>query len=181
MTLTNVALKEILTELHALHIQKATGILYITTDTNKSAQVILDNGEIVFAYYASKVGEEAVELLASTIAGRYRFQSGTFSGRCPLPPTKTILQFLGVDCDAVPQPKVADDVPQQQGLVLGESERSALSGALATYVGPLADIICQDHLEVATSLEEAINLLASEIPSAEHAEEFKNTVHKQLG
>lgn len=178
MTLANVSFKEILAELHALHNQKATGILYITTDTNKSAQIIMDGGEIVFAYYANKLGEEALELLANTDAGRFRFQEGTFSGRSPLPPTLAILQFLGGGNDSPPQQGVTSAV---QGLSLSDDKRNVISKALATYVGPLAEIICQDHFETAKTLEEVIDLLASEIPSAQQAEEFKDTVVKQLG
>ena len=179
MTLKNISLKEILTELHTLHNKKATGILYITTDTNKSAQVIMDAGEIVFAYYANKLGEEAIELLASTDSGRYRFQSGTFSGRSPLPPTQTILQFLAGDNAPSALQQEVENIAQ--GLSLSDSERELISKALATYVGPLAEIICQDHFKTAKSLEEAINLLASEIPSAQQAEEFKVTIFEQLG
>lgn len=178
MTSANVSLKEILTELHTLHSQKATGILYITTDTNKSAQIIMDGGEIVFVYFASKLGEKAIELLANSNSGRYRFQSGTFSGRTPLPPTLTILQILGGE-DVSASGQAVTNVPEVP--VFGDSEIALISTTLATYVGPLAGFLCNDHLKTAKSLEEGIDLLASEIPSAQQADEFKKTVLEQLG
>lgn len=177
MTSANVSLAEIVTELHSLHNQQATGVLYITTDTNKSAQVILENGEIVFVYCAGKRGDEAIDLLAGVQAGRFRFQTGGVVRRDPLPPTLSILSFLnGERSNAID----TIDTDTVQGVQLSEEQRTSITIALAMYVGPLADFICKDHLGSAATLEEAIEKLASEIPSPVQASEFKKAVLKQL-
>ena len=54
--------------------KKETGLLFIATKANRSAQIVLENGKIVFVYFYNKQGQEALDLMLTIKAGRYKFQ-----------------------------------------------------------------------------------------------------------
>jgi hypothetical protein len=44
----------------------------------------------------------------------------------------------------------------------------------------MAGIICEDHLDVATNLQAAVDALAAEIPSSDQAKKFKAIALEKL-
>lgn len=177
MTQDYIPFPEIVSELKKLCTQRVTGTVFIATKANRSAQVILDKGEIVFIYFFNKRGEEALELMSTIRAGRYRFQEGGVTRRSPLPSTDAILQSL------LSGQKVIDQVTEQRlnGPGLSQEQKNVLETCLAGYIGPMAGIICEDHLGVASDLQAAIDALVAEIPSPEQAEKFRVMVLAKLG
>jgi len=152
--------------------------VFITTMANRSAQVTIESGKIVFVYFFNKRGEEAIELMSTIQAGRYRFQEGAVSRRAPLPSTEAILQSL------LSGQKVAEKVGVKKtstGPGLSEEQKNVLETCLAGIIGPMAGIICEDHLEAAADLQAAINALVEEIPSPDQAQQFKTMVLDKLG
>jgi hypothetical protein len=176
MTQEYIPFPEIVDELRRLCIQAVTGTLFVATRANRSAQLILDKGEIVFVYFFNKRGKEALELMSTIRAGRFRFQEGTVTRRTPLPPTDAILKSL------IDGHKIADhpqDIEHKQaggGSGLNQEQKTVLESCLAGFIGPMAGIICEDHLDVAVNLQAAIDALAAEIPSPEQAKKFKAMV-----
>jgi hypothetical protein len=178
MTQDFIPFPEIVSEIKKLCAERVTGTLFIATKANRSAQIILDHGEIVFIYFFNKKGEEALELMATIRAGRYRFQEGAVSRRSPLPPTAAILQSL------LGEQKVEDHQVSENratGPGLSDEQKNVLESCLAGYIGPMAGIICEDHLDVVADLQAAIDALAAEIPSSAQAEKFKTMVKEKLG
>ncbi len=177
MTQDYIPFPEIISELKKLCTQRVTGTVFIATKANRSAQVIIDKGEIVFIYFFNKRGEEALELMSTIRAGRYRFQEGAVTRRSPLPSTDAILQSL------LSGQKVTDQVVEKRltGPGLSQEQKNILESCLAGYIGPMAGIICEDHLGVASDLQAAIDALAAEIPSPEQAEKFRAMVLEKLG
>lgn len=177
MTQDYLPFPEIITALRKLSKERVTGTMFIATKANRSAQLIFDRGEIVFVYFFNKRGEEALELMSTITAGRYRFQEGRVSRRMPLPTTDLILDMLaGQDS--------GDNTPVQQGpseVGLTEEQKGVLESCLAGFIGPMAGIICEDHLGVISSLEEAVEALVTEIPSAAQAQKFRAMVNQKLG
>lgn len=171
-----IPFSEIVAALKKLCMQRVTGTLFIATKANRSAQVALDRGEIVFLYFFNKRGQEALDLMSTIRAGRYRFQEGPVSRRCVLPSTDTLLQSLTSGENFVDQ---ADDQPQT-GPGLTKEQKNILETTLAGYIGPMAGIICEDHLGAATDLEAAINALVAELPPSVSAEKFRAMVAQKL-
>jgi hypothetical protein len=177
MTQDYIRLPEIVAEIRQLCAQGVTGTLFVATKGNRSAQLMIEKGKIVFVYFFNKRGEEAVELMSTIQAGRYRFQKGSVSRRDSLPSTENILQSL------IGGQRVVDQVSEKlsAGPGLSQEQKNILETCLAGYIGPMAGIICEDHLNVVADLPAAIDALVSEIPSPEHAEKFRAKVLATLG
>jgi len=166
---------DLVNQIEVLCTQKASGILFIATQANRSAQIVLENGVIVFVYFYNKQGREALELMLTIQAGRYRFQeNATSPRRNTLPPTQDILQFLSGTQTTEP-PAEPEALSQ-----LTDEQKSTLQSVLAEFIGPMAAIICEDHLDSTPDLTTAIDALASEIPSAEQGQKFKIQVEAKL-
>jgi hypothetical protein len=177
MTQEYIPFPEIVAELRKLCIQAVTGTLFVATKANRSAQLMLDKGEIVFIYFFNKRGKEALELMSTIRAGRFRFQEGAVSRRTPLPPTDAILQAL-IDGHKISDQDI--EKPISTGLGLSQEQKTVLESCLAEFIGPMAAIICEDHLDVAANLQAAVDALAAEIPSSDQAKKFKAIVLGKL-
>lgn len=178
MTQDYIPFPEVVAEIERLSARRATGTMFIATKANRSAQLMLNRGKIVFIYFFNKRGEEALELMSTIQAGRFRFQEGTVSRRMDLPPTDAILKALGSG-----QQMVVENSGQQQSsaTLLSQEQKTTLETCLAGFIGPMAGIVCEDHLQSAADLEQAINALAEEIPSSVQAQKFRAMVKAQLG
>ena len=177
MTQDYIPFSEIVAEIKKLCAEKVSGTLFVATKANRSAQLILDKGEIVFIYFFNKRGEEALELMATIRAGRYRFQEGAVSRRDPLPSTESILQSLS----GAQQIIALGSENRSTDSALSQEQKNFLETCLAGYIGPMAGIICEDHLDVVADLQAAIDALVAEIPSPEQAEKFRVMVLDKLG
>ncbi len=181
MTQDYIPFQEIVYELRKLCSAMVTGTMFIATMANRSAQVMLDKGEIVFVYFFNKRGEEALELMSSISAGRYRFQEGAVSRRSPLPTTDTILESLGRGQKIGNKTSVGNVEQPATGFGLSRRQKEVLESCLAACIGPMAAILCEDHLGDAVDLDTAIDALAAEIPAPEQANTFRMMVKEKLG
>lgn len=160
--------------------QQASGILFIATKANRSAQIVLENGKIVFVYFYNKRGVEALKLMLTIKAGRYKFQkNATSPRRSSLPSTDEILRFLKRETDdkIPPEPTEAKEPVQN---TLSDNQKRILESVLAEYIGPMASIICEDHLDSVPDIAAAIDALASEIPSQDQAQKFRAQISLSL-
>ena len=174
MTDNTVPFTEILSDLRRLSETGATGAMFIATSDNRSAQLALDKGRIVYLYHAGRVGLRALEDMARIQAGRYRFQPGNSSlPRLDLPDTASILAalaggpMLGASAGSKADP-------------LTPTQKSVLESCLAEFVGPIAGILCDDHLPSAVDLDSAIKALERELPSEVQVQQFRNMVRSKL-
>ncbi|WP_028582697.1 hypothetical protein [Desulfogranum japonicum] len=163
--------------------ERQTGVAYIVSENNRSGQIMLDQGTIVYVYYSNKRGEEAIDLLAVMDSCRYRFQEGSLSVTpMKLPATGDILRLLVGK--SIPETDVKDaQHPDQErakgaGQPLTDEQIAILEKALATCIGPMATIICEDCLDPALDFDANVQALAAEIPSADQVEKFKNLIAK---
>jgi hypothetical protein len=183
MTQDYIPFADIVAEISRLCKQKSTGTLFVATKANKSAQLVLDKGEIVFIFFSSKRGEEALALMSTIRAGRYRFQEGgVIPRRMPLPPTQTILERLGREAEqpSSPEQRPAAAAPSAGG-GLSREQKDVLEACLAECIGPMAAIICEDHLHSGANFEAVVEALAAEIPSPGQAAKFRELVTAKLG
>jgi hypothetical protein len=182
MTQDYVPFSEIVNVIGSLCKKKATGTLFVATRDNRSAQLMLDKGEIVYIFFSSKRGQEALDLMAKMSEGRYRFQEGgVISRRMQLPPTQTILQTLSTHSEQIPSPSREQVIKTQVGSGLSAEQKSVLETCLAECIGPMAAIICEDHFNSVGDLSAAIEALAGEIPSLGQVRKFREMVSARLG
>ncbi|NEX20408.1 hypothetical protein G3480_08815 [Thiorhodococcus mannitoliphagus] len=183
MSTPYLSFSEITKALSQLCSDGATGTLFVATDANRSAQVKLNRGLILYVSYANKRGEEALDLIPSISAGRYRFQEGSIGGaQMDLPTTASILarfEQAAAATDAADPAGESDAAKATQAL--GQREREILRSCLAEFVGPIAELVCDDHFDHAADLRSAIDALATEISSDPMAQQFRAMVAKQLG
>lgn len=111
---------QLIAELQELCREKVTGTLFITTDTNRSGQLVIDNGEIVFIYYSAKRGGIALDLMSEIDSCRGRFQKTRVTRKqSELPSTQEILLRLsgngdqnqpGVESSPAPSQREPDEI-----------------------------------------------------------------------
>lgn len=185
MTQDILPFTEIIKELEKLCRNKATGTLSLTTATNRSAQVAIDHGEVVFIFYSGKMGEGALAAMAGIDGGRFRFQENSLpSRRMVLPPTATILSRLASSATstagAAPSTTATSAAPSRSSGTLTAEQRQLLERCLAEHIGPMATIICEDQLRENLTIEEALDALAAEVPTPAAAEAFRKLVLSRL-
>lgn len=172
---------QIVVELGKLHRQKSTGTLFVATKANHSAQIVLDKGEIVFVFFSSKRGEEALALMSTIQEGRYRFQAGgVIPRRMALPPTEAILEMLARGAAPATRTAGKNEVASAAGDGLSLEQKETLQACLAECIGPMAAIICEDHLGANLPLDKIVDALAEEIPSPDQAQKFRELVVARL-
>ncbi|MCP5420968.1 MAG: DUF4388 domain-containing protein [Gammaproteobacteria bacterium] len=93
-----VPFAELIRTLWALHNTGLTGIIYITTDDDRSAQINFLNGEIVSLFLRNRQDEDAIPLLAELGWCRFRVaKMPVRPGNSVLPPTHQILTDLSAE------------------------------------------------------------------------------------
>ncbi len=162
--------------------ERRSGIVYVATDTNHSAQINLEHGEIILLVFKAKLGVNALTLMQKINACRYRFVEGAIAAqsRVPLPATSEILNQLASSARCSdPDVRHGQQVAAGAGGISGEA-KTILERALAEYIGPMVAIVCPEHFERAGDLNAVIDALAGEIPKPEQALRFKEEVSRKL-
>jgi hypothetical protein len=201
---------QLIAELRSLCAATRSGTLFIITLENHPAQVVLRDGEIVGVSYRLTRGPEALAPLSVFSAARYRFQRESVPVADPrLPPTADILARLSAESRPAegPQPASTSDASPRadarptadarspgdmgSGPEVGlESEtvgrlRPLIERELAEFLGPMAAVICDEHLARLTELgpPEVANLvdaIAREIEDPAKKAQFTQRVLSQL-
>ena len=172
---------EIILEIGRLCDQKASGTVFIATQDNHIAQIMLDSGEIVFIFFSRKRGQEALDLMTKIREGRYRFQEGGVVSRgMQLPPTQDILQALSIGSAQVSSSADGAHIPDGNS-GLSPQQKTVLETCLADCIGPMAAIICEDHFSSGSGFQATVDALAGEISSPGQATKFREMVAKRLG
>lgn len=188
MTQETLTFAEIVSQLRSICNEQKTGTMFITSQLNRSAQIIVENGSIVFLYYFNKRGQDAMMLLPEIESGRCRFQEGSIpSMRTPSLVTDNVLRYLsaasGEHEEAMSDADGASNVHAWQTAGTGslsDEQKRILEEGLAFYIGPMASFICEDHLEKAGDVASAIARLAAEIPEAAQAKSFSVDMLRRL-
>lgn len=172
----SIAFAEIVSVLKEHCAGKKTGMMYIATDANQSAQIVLNNGEISYIYFFNKRGDEALRLIPEIEMGRVRFsESPAPDLSCELPDTEEIIRYLSAAAGLRPTSEVT-----HAGGMLNNSQKMVLEEGLTLLIGPMAAIICEEHLAEDQDLATAIEKLAQEIPSQEQANHYRAAMQKKF-
>lgn len=178
------SLQALVGELASLCKEGASGTVFIATDDNRLVRMTLDGGEIRFISFQNKRGAAALNLMPQIKQGRLRFEEGVISGTpsADLPPTADTLRFLANPASsAAPSSPAATAATNRGSSAITDKDRAVIETVLADYIGPMASIVCDEHLSGAQDLQTALKKLAAEIQDPLQAEKFIADVNAQRG
>lgn len=179
---------DLTSELQRIRDDQSTGIVFIASGDNRSAQISFLDGVMVYAQCQGQKGRKAIELISQMAQVRFRFQKGPIpASRIEMPSADEVFACLHEvkKTDASKVPEKEKPAPQQtvaeaskEG-VLSSHEQQVIQEVLVECIGPMAMILCEDYLGKAKSVEEAIDTIASEIPAQQSAR-FREGVLRRL-
>lgn len=160
--------------------ERRTGTLFMVSDENFMAQVLIDGGDIVSLMHRNRRGLDALAVLGKMKYAKYRFDDAFAAPaeRHQLT-NQAIFDYLGGG--ATPQlasPVSASGSPASG--VLTAEVRATVQKALMKYIGPMAEIICADHFDRAVDARTLARSLADEIPDRAEAAKFVAEISRTL-
>lgn len=158
---------------------RRTGTLFMVSDENYMAQILIDGGDIVSLMHRNRRGLDALAVVGKMKYAKFRFDDAFAapSERHNLP-TQAIFDYLS---GAIPTIKQSDVVSGSSASgVLTAEVRAVMQKVLMKYIGPMAEIVCADHFERTTDLRTLVRSLADEIPDQAEAAKFSVEMTKVL-
>ncbi|MGH7385143.1 MAG: hypothetical protein ACREKG_08155 [Candidatus Rokuibacteriota bacterium] len=160
---------QLIVELRALCAARRSGTMFIITTENHAAQFVLRDGDIVGLTYRLMRGPDAIPGMKSFPGGRYRFQDETVERTDPrLPATPDLLALLISEDAAAMEPPPAQ--PTTGAPAVPDHVRLLIERELAEFLGPMAGLICQEHLAQGANLG-----------SAKEVSKLVETIAKEIG
>ncbi|CAD1792179.1 hypothetical protein CPBF426_19420 [Xanthomonas arboricola pv. juglandis] len=192
---------DVLRELKALALKKASGFLFVVTEENHSCIVRLNAGQIEEVVFRMLRNDEAVQRLTMVNAAKARFQAdpgagmgkpsllsddarqwlmGGFEqdlGGAPTPPRAPVA--------SAPAPVAATQVAATQvaapsatsasagaGLAPDERVRDALEKVALNYLGPIAGMLCDEAWDASSDIEQVLNQLGANLSTPQETQKF---------
>jgi hypothetical protein len=173
--------------------QGRSGTLFLVSDDNRMAQVRLDNGQIASLLCRNRRGLEALGILRNMQHARLRFdESFMAKDENDNLSTQAIFDTLfsaaggaadapSVAAPAAPAKPAAPAPAKAPALLLTPQVKATIQRVMTQYIGPMAEIICDDHFDAAGNLQALVQLLAGEISAPEQAARFRADIARELG
>jgi hypothetical protein len=175
--------------------QGRSGTVFLVSDDNRMAQVRLDNGQIASLLCRNLRGLEAVGILRGMRHARLRFDESFMAkgendhlsnhaifeqlfAEGPATPAATPAASAGRAAPAVPATAAAAAAP---ALLLTPHVKATIERVMTQYIGPMAQIICEDHFDAAGNMHALVQLLAGEISAPQQAAKFRLEIARELG
>lgn len=159
--------------------ERRTGTLFMVSDENFMAQILIEGGDIVALMHRNRRGRDALAIVGNMKYAKYRFDNAFAapSARHDLT-TRDIFDYLGGATPNSASPVATSGIPSS-GVVTADI-RATMQKVLMRYIGPMAEIICADHFEQATDVRVLAGLLADEIPDRAEAAKFAAEIARTL-
>lgn len=170
-----IALDEIVRELRELRGQCAIGTYYLVTGDNRQVRFGIANGEIVTLSVRAADLSAAFDAIAGLQIVRTRFAEDVLtvgSGTIALTTDQVYAELLsrsGGDASTVPE---LSPISTSSSFSLPREQSKALRQLLIEYLGPIGDLVYEEHREAAESAAALVANLAREIPDRGNADRF---------
>jgi hypothetical protein len=165
--------------LRQLCAQGRSGTVFLVSDDNRMAQVRLDKGQIASMLCRNRRGIEALGILRGMANARLRFDEN-FLVKDEHDHLSTEAIFDALQGSTAGAPAAA--APAGAGaLLLTPAARSTIQRVMTQYIGPMAEIVCDDHVAVAGNMRALVQLLAGEISAPAQAAKFCADIARELG
>lgn len=187
--------------------ERLTGTVFIVSDDNRMAQVHLESGNIVMLLCRGRRGLEALTAMRTMLNARLRFDDSYVSATetenlntsevidqlgislanapaaAPRVPTHAALRVAPAAAAAAPQAATAaaTAAAAAPAMALSADAVGKLEKMLVQYIGPMAQIVCADHVEQAADLRSLALALSTEIPDKKQADAFRAEAGRSLG
>lgn len=155
--------------------------MFIITTENHAAQFVLRDGQVVGLTYRLMRGPDAIPGMKSFPGGRYRFQDESVERTdSRLPATPDLLALLISQDAAAMEPAPAQ--PTTGAPAVPDHVRLLIERELAEFLGPMAGLICQEHLAQGANLGSAkevsklVEAIAKEIGDPAKEARFKHRI-----
>jgi hypothetical protein len=183
---------EILRDLKALALQKASGFFFVVTEDNHSCTIRLRSGQIEDVVFSRHRSDEAVQLLAKVPAGRARFQADpAAAGAARVSLGEASLSWLmggfekgaataaGTPAARATAARATAVNVNVQGL--SDEQRATIERLALNYLGPIAALLCDEALGVRGSIDRALVQIAANLPSRDQENTFLAEARAALG
>ncbi|MCC8535807.1 hypothetical protein ACI6Q5_18590 [Xanthomonas codiaei] len=194
---------EVLRELRALALKKASGFLFVVTEENHSCIVRLNAGQIEEVVFRMLRNDEAVQRLTMVNAAKARFQAdpGAGLGKPSLLSEDSRQWLMGgfeQDLGGAPSPvraPVAPAVvpapapvaspapaPSANGGTSAPDERvrDALEKVALNYLGPIAGMLCDEAWDASSDIEQVLSQLGANLSTPQEAQRFMTDARTAL-
>ncbi|MEA9884707.1 hypothetical protein VDG05_10175 [Xanthomonas campestris pv. raphani] len=185
---------EVLRELKALALKKASGFLFVVTEENHSCIIRINAGQIEEVVFRMLRNDEAVQRLTMVGAAKARFQvdPGAGMGKPSLLSEDSRQWLMGgfeqdlggapapvrapVAAAPVPAPAtpVATSAPASvgNGAAPDDAVRQALERVALNYLGPIAGMLCDEAWAASSDIEQVLSQLAANLATPQEAQKF---------
>ena len=161
-----------------------SGKLFIISETNCFARIMIADGSITHFEYRLKKDTDAIPLFREIKHGTLGFKEGKafFHKESTLPATADLLAQLGGKATAVTT-KAPQDTPTKRS---ASDAFKIIENELVEILGPMAALVWEEHLDQVggaaadIDVEQLINSLATEIDDPDKAEQFYMRVSRLL-
>lgn len=181
---------EAINQIETLYKTKKSGTLFLMTEKNIMVQIMLTEGNIVAVHYLTQRGIDALELI---------FETATFV-LCDFRARDKSAMDPNVDPQLPSMSNIFDAIKKAQKRVVnsdGTQVKSHSNGSainltevteiivkeLTLHLGPIAAMLCEEHLEHAHDLHyvmSSLDNIAGEIENAAKETEFKRLVTEKI-
>lgn len=174
-------------ELTKIVSEKLSGIMFVTSDDNKSAQMYIQNGIVVYAQCQGKKGKDAIDLMSKMNGIRFKFQKGPVpSSKIDMPSFDKIVSKIGkvstksnVSVKYHDKKEMLDAAASVNKSTLSDEKIALVREILTECIGPMALFVVEDNIGSAKTINELVDVLANELPSKQ-AKIFRENVEKKL-
>ncbi|NJC30491.1 hypothetical protein GGR79_001958 [Xanthomonas arboricola] len=183
---------EVLRELKALALKKASGFLFIVTEENHSCIIRLNAGQIEEVVFRMLRNDEAVQRLTMVNAAKARFQAdpGAGMGKPSLLSDDSRQWLMGgfeQDLGGAPAPARAVVAPAAPVAAAAPAPapsanasagapddrvRDALEKVALNYLGPIAGMLCDEAWEASSDIEQVLSQLGANLATPQEAQKF---------
>jgi hypothetical protein len=172
----------IVAELRELRSRRATGTYYVVSDDNRQGRIALVAGEIASISFRGAEGDRAIEALITMRVIRTRFANDGLrapdGGSGSLNTDAVFKALLGRAPTAATASSAAAAGPRVSHLPAAAHQ--AIRQSLTHDLGPIADLVYEEHRAADPPLETMLLQLAAEIPDSKQATEFLALVRRRL-
>ncbi len=176
---TLLAQAELIAEVRRLSYEERTGTIFVTSDENHLARIVLNKGRITSLSFGSRYHSlDAIPFIQTIKFGRLHFSDGIFetAQEVPLPDTSEIFHKFNQE--------VTPNVPTSSNDFRAFEE--IIKKALANYIGPFAMLVCEEYIEkfgVLNTKDEIITMIdfvAAEIEKEDEIESFQKELKQKI-
>ncbi|WDM69504.1 hypothetical protein [Xanthomonas cucurbitae] len=194
---------EVLRELRALALKKASGFLFVVTEENHSCIVRINAGQIEEVVFRMLRNDEAVQRLTMVGAAKARFQAdpGAGLGKPSLLGEDSRQWLMGgfeqdlggapaqarapVASAPVPVPAPAASpapAPSTNGGAGAQDARvrDALEKVALNYLGPIAGMLCDEAWEASSDIEQVLSQLSANLATPQEGQRFMTDARAAL-